>query len=470
MAPCSQSAARMMVIARRCLAASFALVLLAAPARGADTLCDPSFSNCRTQLLTLIQNENVGIDVGFWFMQDSRYMNEIVKRWKAGVPVRIIVDPRANPDYPGNADMIAGFKNAGIPLRKRTASGINHWKVMLFAGQETVEFGSSNYSPDAFVPSTAYSNYVAETVFYTDDPDVVNSFKTKFDDAWVDTSSYASYANVTTLARTYPTYPLDPEMNFPPQQNYATRAVAAYNKETLKLDAIMFRITDERHTNALIAARGRGVPIRLIVDGSQYRDPDYLWDAYNVDRLYAAGIPLRWQGHAGANHEKLVLLYGQALTIFGSSNWTTASANSQAEHNYFTAKNAIFQWFAAQFERMWRNSNPAHATETVAFVPKAPDAPVHHTPVDGSTVTTSTATLKWYGGPWAHKYDIYFGTSSNPPVALANAALGPSTTTSTYQKWTTPTLTKGTTYYWKIVSKTMAGLKASGSIRSFTAQ
>ena len=73
------------------------LLILAPAARGADTLCDPSTTNCRTQLLTLIQNERVGIDVGFWFMQDSRYMNEIIKRWQAGVPVRILIDPRANP-------------------------------------------------------------------------------------------------------------------------------------------------------------------------------------------------------------------------------------------------------------------------------------------------------------------------------------------------------------------------------------
>jgi phosphatidylserine/phosphatidylglycerophosphate/cardiolipin synthase-like enzyme len=446
-----------------------ATVLVLAPAaRGADTLCDPSTSNCRTQLLTLIQNERVGIDVGFWFMQDSRYMNEIIRRWQAGVPVRILIDPRANPDYPGNEEMIAAFQQAGIPLRKRKASGILHWKTMIFAGQNTVEFGSANYSPDAFVPSTPYTNYVSETVFYTDDPDVVHSFKTKFDDSWTDTSSFANYANVGALSRTYPTYPLDPEMNFPPQQNYATRAVAAYNRETLKLDAIMFRITDERHTNAIIAAHNRGVPIRLIVDDTQYRDPQYLWDAFNVDRLYAAGVPLRWQGHDGANHEKLVLLYGQTLSIFGSSNWTTASASSQQEHNYFTTKNAVFQWFAAQFDRMWHNANPAHAAESAPFVPLPPDAPRYKSPVSGTTVTGLTATLTWNAGLWAHNYDIYLGTSSSPPLLAANVNLGPSATPTTYVKYTTPPLLPSTTYYWRIVSKTMANLTAVGSTWSFT--
>jgi len=454
--------------ARHAILVAATLLILAPAARGADTLCDPSATNCRTQLLTLIQNERVGIDVGFWFMQDSRYMNEIIKRWQAGVPVRILIDPRANPDYPGNDQMIAGFQQAGIPLRKRKASGILHWKTMIFAGQNTVEFGSANYSPDAFVPSTPYSNYVAETVFYTDDPDVVNSFKTKFDDSWVDTTNFSNYANITALSRTYPTYALDPEMNFPPLQNYATRAVSAYNKETLKLDAIMFRITDERHTNALIAARNRGIPIRLIIDSGEYRNPDYLWDAYNVDRLYTAGIPMRWQGHDGANHEKVVLLYGQNLSIFGSSNWTTASASSQQEHNYFTTKNAIFQWFAAQFERMWHNANSARAIETVAFVPLPPAAPIYKAPASGSTVTGTTVTLSWNAGLWAHNYDIYLGTSSTPPLLAANVNLGPSATPTTYVKYTTPQLLPNTTYYWRIVSKTMANVTAAGTTWNFT--
>jgi phosphatidylserine/phosphatidylglycerophosphate/cardiolipin synthase-like enzyme len=456
-------------IACRWLFIPLTLLLLASTARGADTLCDPAAANCRTQLLTLIQNERVGIDVGFWFMQDSRYMSEIVRRWQAGVPVRILLDPRANPSYPGNDAMIAGFRQAGIPLRRRTASGILHWKMLLFAGQNTVEFGSANYSPDAFVPSTPYTNYVAETVFVTDDPDVVNSFKTKFDDSWTDTSSFANYANVSgALARVYPTYPIDPEMNFPPAQDYATRAVSRYNKETLKIDAIMFRITDQRHTNALISARSRGVPVRLIIENSQYRHPDYLWDAWNVDRMYAAGIPLRWRGHDGNNHEKLVLLYSQNMTIFGSSNWTTASANSQQEHNYFTTKNGIFQWFAAQFDRMWHNANPLREIETAPFVPLPPDAPRYGSPGDGTQLPGMPATLSWFGGPWAHNYDIYFGTSPTPPLLAANVNLGPGAIPSAYQSYSTPQLLPNTTYYWRIVSKTMANIAAAGPVWSFS--
>jgi hypothetical protein len=285
----------------------------------------------------------------------------------------------------------------------------------------------------------------------------------------MDTSSFADYANVQTRSRVYPTYSIDPELNFPPKQDYAARAVAAYNGESIKLDAIMFRITDRRHTDAIIAAHQRGVAVRLIVDAGQYRNPKYLWDAWNVDRLYAAGVSLKWQGHTGENHEKLVLLYRQNLSIFGSSNWTTASANKQQEHNYFTTKLAIFHWFATQFERMWNNANPSRIQETEPFAPSPPDVPRYKSPAAGAAVTTSTATLTWNAGPWAHKYDIYFGTSATPPLIASNIDLGPSENATDYVTYRTPTLTRGRTYYWKVVSRTMANVKASGAVRSFTA-
>src|SRR5439155_136672 len=59
--------------------AALVLALLVAPARAraAERLCDSSFQDCRTSLINLIRTENVGIDVGFWFMEDQRYVNEI---------------------------------------------------------------------------------------------------------------------------------------------------------------------------------------------------------------------------------------------------------------------------------------------------------------------------------------------------------------------------------------------------------
>ena len=441
---------------------------IATQAHAAETLCDSSFTNCRTQLLSWIDSETVEIDAGFWFMEDQRYVSHILARQKAGVTVRLIVDPRANASYPLNKTSLDNFQQAGIPMVQKVGGGIMHWKTMIFAGQHTVEFGSANYSDNAFVPVTPYQNYISETVFYEDDPAIVQSFMRKFDDLWVDTTNYQPYANVTTRVRNYPQYTISADMNFPPGQSYANRLIKLENAETQRLDVDMYRITQQSHSDAIIAAFRRGIPVRYMGESREYRDATRLWVAFNMDRMYAAGVPMRVRQSQGENHEKLVLLYGQGTTVFGSSNFTSPSDNSQQEHNYFTKKTNIFQWFSDQFDRKWNNSTGN--AETTPFVPLAPDKPVNQSIANGAVgVAASGQKLVWYGGPWGQLYDIYFGTDPTASTLFAqNQALGPSQTTTQNQSFPLPALTPGTTYYWKIVSKTEALLTAAGPVWSFT--
>ena len=197
-----------------------------------NRLCDPAYENCRTKLLELIRAETVGIDVGFWFMEDSRYANELVKKWQAGVPVCVVLDARAftRYGYTTAAVPVKTMKDAGIPMRTKTGSSIFHFKMMLFAGQNVVEFSGANYSDEAFVPRIPYENYVDEVIMYSDEPSIVNSFETRFDDVWTDVSTgsqkFANYANITgPLVRHYPTFPIDPEMQFSPWASFASRSV-----------------------------------------------------------------------------------------------------------------------------------------------------------------------------------------------------------------------------------------------------
>jgi HKD family nuclease len=418
--------------------------------------------------LELIRAETEGIDVAFWFMEDPRYTNELIKRWQAGVPVRVLVDTQANSSTPLNADRIAELRNAGIPIRERVASGILHWKMMLFSGQDTVQFSAANYSEWAFVPVEPYQNYVDEVIYVTDQASVVNSFRTKYDDLWTNTSTYSNYANISgPLARHYPTYAKDQELNFPPNESFRSRSVGRYNAEDVGIDVIMYRITDRSHTDAIIQAMQRGVPVRLITEPKQYRDPTRLWHSWNVDRLYVAGVQIRHRAHLGLLHQKSVLLKEQRMTIFGSSNWTSPSTDSQEEHNYFTTKPNFFQYFTDNFERKWNNS--AGSAETEPFVPLPPDTPAYVSPSDGAAgVSTSSVTLSWQAGPWAHLYDIYFGTTPEPPLFAQDQELGPSMSDADSKRFVVSGLLPGTTYYWRVVSKTMANQAGPGGIRSFT--
>ena len=432
-----------------------------------ERLCDPTFEDCRADILTYIQQERVAIDMGFWFMTDARYSNELVNAWNRGVRIRILMDPRCAGSHPACTGPNDQLRAAGIPMRKRVTSGILHWKMILFAGQGQVQFAGANYTPFEMTPTQPYVNFTDEVVFFSNEPAIVHSFMTKFDDLWTSTSEFGNYANVTApLFRRYPSYAIDPELNFPPDQSYRTRALHAYAAEQQKIDVLMFRITDETHTSAMIGAIGRGLPVRLITDDSEYRNPARLWHAYNVDKMYNAGVQVRVDAHQGINHEKAVILHGSGMTIFGSSNWTSPSSDSQREHNYFTTKRWIYDWLATQFDRKW-NNRTGHA-ETKPFVPLPPDPPVYTLPANGAAgVSVTGLSLAWHAGLWAHNYDIYFGTLPNPPLIEADKRLGPSQHGADYRTYALPALQPGTRYYWKIVSKTMAFVPAEGPVWSF---
>jgi hypothetical protein len=461
------------------LALALAVSALApAPAAAQDNLCDPGSQDCRAVLINYIRSETVGIDVAFWFMEDARYTNELIARWRAGVPVRVLMDPRANSAYPLNAERLAELQSAGIPMRKRLTSYILHWKTMVFHGQNVVEFSGANYSANAWRPETAvpYENYIDEAIYFTSDTSIVNSFRTRFDDQWVDTTDWANYANITgALTRRYGVFPKDPSLNFAPWENYRTRAVKEYNAERRAIDVIMYRITDRAHPDAMIAAVARGVRVRLITEPEQYRLADRMWHAWNVDRLYMAGVQIKHRAHAGLNHQKSVILYDQdsapgeqPMVIFGSSNWTSPSAGGQVEHNIFSTKPNVYSWFIDQFSRKWNNLGGV--VENTDFVPLPPDPPRNPAPAVGATGVSLTPRLTWFGGPWAHLYDVYLDTSPNPTTAIATglAETSSKTETSTFSYSLAYALRPGTTYYWRVVGKTMALQERSSAVWSFT--
>jgi phosphatidylserine/phosphatidylglycerophosphate/cardiolipin synthase-like enzyme len=194
----------------------FVLGGLILPASASERLCDVSFEDCRAQLIQLIQNENVEIDAAFWFMDDTDISGPLKKRIQAGVKVRMFVDQRADEAHLPNEQIIQSFAamTPPVPMRQRVANGILHWKMMLFAGQGVVEFSGANFSSSEFVAAQPYKTYVDEAIHYSDDPRIVNSFRTMYDNWWVNTTSFHDYANTTgtPLVRSYATYPIETEI------------------------------------------------------------------------------------------------------------------------------------------------------------------------------------------------------------------------------------------------------------------
>jgi len=445
---------------------SLLLPLSAAAQVAPERLCDTQYEDCRAPLLTLIQNETVGIDVAFWFMEDSRFVAELVRRKQAGVPIRVLVDQRANNSKRLNETILNAMRDGGLPMRDKYVGDILHFKMMYFRAQNVLEFSKANYAEPELVPYTANVNYGDEAVFFTNDNRLTNSFRRRFDDLWTNTTQYKNLYNITgPLARLCPECTIHPSMNFPPTEDYSDRAVSRYDAETRAIDAIVFRVTDHRQADAMIRAVGRKVPVRLISEPTEYRNPVRVWDAKHIDRMHMGGVQIKMRKHEGLMHEAAVTMHGLGEVIFGSSNWTTASAGYQDEHNFFydpsLNKPWFFQWFADQFNRKWNDT-----VNYVAFQPLPPDSPAYSAPSNGSSGVGTSVTLTWDGGPWSHLYDIYFGTNPNPPVLETDKELG-SPLEGQVETFTINNLLPGTTYYWRIVDKTWAQMTNSGPVWSF---
>ena len=436
-----------------------------------ERLCDPAFEDCYSPLLQAVNAETAGIDMAFYWIELPELADAIIRRHQAGVPVRLIVEPRASLKITGNQVLLDRFRAAGIPMRYKLGDGIVHAKMLLLAGQNKVVFSSSNFGDGDVRPFTPYVNYVDGAWYFTIDQALVNSFKTRYDDIWTNTLVYGNYANIfNALTRSYPTYPIDPSLNFLPNSNpaedYGTRTIALIDQEHQRIDLSMYRLTEARICDALIRAVARGVPVRLLAEPLEYRFDTSrigaeLTGPYNVDRLYAAGVQIKMRRHSGLMHQKTIQFYGQGITVFGSSNWSWQSFNYQEEHNYFTSKTWFFQWFAEQFNRRWESPS-----EFESFVPQAPTAPVNLSPANGSTVGQPVQ-LTWEGGRWAHKYDVYLGTNENNLSLIAADVFTGTLGTNGAESYQLFALQTDTTYCWRVTGKTMADQPAVGPTSCF---
>ncbi len=385
-----------------------------------DRLCDASSENCRTGtpdkpgLIDLINNEAQGIDVGVWFWKDNRFVTALVNAKKRGVPIRIIMDPRANNSYPTNAGALDTLAAAGIPMRKRTAGDICHWKLMIFAGQAVVEWSGANYSPTAFVPQVPYKDYEDEVIYFS--KQLFPSFCTMFENIWTDTKDYATYANITgPLTRIYQTVPLDPRLNFPPKDSYQDRLVPLIDKEPAGglIDVDIYRVTLARPVDALIRAAARGVRIRIYLEPMEYSNASRPGNKIQMDRLVAAAqqfpgtIEIRMRKHLGLNHQKTVWLHTQRVVVFGTSNWSDASDDNQLEANIFTDKmpgdplnDFLFTELHRVFERKWYNQAPDGSIETEAWrTPTLPPPTPTPSPTPAPATTCQDPMASNFGGP-----------------------------------------------------------------------
>jgi len=111
-----------------------------------------------------------------------------------------------------------------------------------------------------------------------------------------------------------------------------------------------YEITPGPLVSALIDAHRRGVDVRAIVDYKQLTDRRNRDDAFAVDHLGAAGIPVLVDRPRGLMHDK-VMIIDDDVVLTGSFNYTYSAEHRNVENLLVIRDPAL----AAQYTRHWRS-------------------------------------------------------------------------------------------------------------------
>jgi len=473
---------------------------------GPDCVYFTKTDSVSAALVNAINAETVRIDMSTWYLDDFNVYTALLNRFKAGVPVRLIGDRGSI--FEIDAHTRSSFEylaSQGVPIRLRYNPTwypeIDHWKATMFVGQKLVEFGSPNYTTFELAPWSS-TNFNDENALFTSDSTLFNAMESKFDQYWNDTRNepesqqgpgpyfknwddacklesacsdyYTTYPNpapmVINTARLFGDFDPPADLIFGQGPDFNDRLITEINKETTAVDGALYRLTVDDLTQALLAKFQARVPMRLFIEPNEYVNrnwPEFWLTHANIDKLWAAGVPIKMRTHDGNTHMKTIIT--SAYATIASSNF---SFSWQRDHDYFVSaatKPVIYAAVKNNFQSMWTDT-----ANYTTFVPLGPDSPNLSAPSSGQTSVVTTPTLVWNREVFATSYDVYLGTSQNSLALVGNVPAVMTNSPPLTYSWTpTTALAGGTTYFWKIVSRTNAtpknpNLIAPSSVWTFT--
>jgi hypothetical protein len=222
--------------------------------------------------------------------------------------------------------------NPRVSLLPDGRAALMHHKYFVVDGAR-VWVGSANSS------ETSYCRDANDAVVI-EEPAVVAAFEGEFQRMFRDHAFGPIAATAPATGGRYAAY-FSPRSPTSSPARWFTDMVGAIAASTATVDFVISAWTRTELSDAMIAARARGVTVRGIVSREYLNDPPAV-------ALLAAGVPVR----SGDVHSKLLIIDGQTV-ITGSANWSAAAwANNEnslwirdaaaatAYTGYFTAQYA----------------------------------------------------------------------------------------------------------------------------------
>jgi phosphatidylserine/phosphatidylglycerophosphate/cardiolipin synthase-like enzyme len=215
-------------------------------------------------------------------------------------------------------------------------SDLMHHKFAIFDDAQ-LWVGSANMTQWSFC--TDNNNAIV-----VDEPAIVAAYGNVFRRMFVDGTFGPVAPEAPVVGGIYKVY-FSPESPASSASRWFNDLVAAVGSATTSAEIMINAWTREEISTALIAAHGRGVTVRAVVQNM------YI-DEAPAQALLAAGIPL----HTGEIHSKVMILDNRTV-IAGSANWS-AAAWSNNENSLWITDSTVAAAYHAEFERIFAATSP----------------------------------------------------------------------------------------------------------------
>lgn len=144
------------------------------------------------------------------------------------------------------------------------------------------------------------------------------------------------------------------EVYFSPKGGIRQRLLAAIRGASESVDVAVYHITSFELADALVAAQGRGVRVRVLTDREKLRAGG---GAYRI--LERHRVSLRGLGAADESlmHHKFVV-FDNKLLATGSYNWTQTAERANYENLVILDDRETVAQFQREFTRLWSQAAP----------------------------------------------------------------------------------------------------------------
>ena len=141
------------------------------------------------------------------------------------------------------------------------------------------------------------------------------------------------------------------EVYYGPDDAPLDRLTTLYRQATRYLYVAVYGLTSPRAVEAMVAAKKRGVDVRLITDRQRMED---VKQRTALNTLHLAGIPILVNAHDGLMHLKQVVIDDE-VNVSGSMNHTTSGNRYNDERLDVITDHAITAKAREKFLAMWND-------------------------------------------------------------------------------------------------------------------